>query len=261
MAVKEDRAMIFYFSATGNSKYLASRIAKETKDRLISITDCIKNNEYAFKLKEGENLGIVSPIYYWGLPSIVDDFLEYFQLVVSHRPYTFFAATYGTVTGQADTFVKRHLKRLGLELSASYCVRMPDTWTPIFDLNDPVKVSKVNQKAEIQIDKIIKQIKNTESGNFLSFRMPMPAVKLCRYIYEKVRETKHLSVEDSCIGCGLCAQNCSVDAIEIQSGRPVWVKDKCSICLACLHRCPQFSIQYGKFTKKHGQYLHPCMKE
>ena len=29
-----------------------------------------------------------------------------------------------------------------------------------------------------------------------------------------------------------------------------------NMCLACLHHCPKFAIQYGKNTKKHGQYVH-----
>lgn len=46
------------------------------------------------------------------------------------------------------------------------------------------------------------------------------------------------------------------DAIEMQDKRPVWVKEKCTMCLGCLHRCPKFAIQYGKNTKQHGQYQH-----
>ena len=34
--------MIFYFSATGNSKYAAERIASATEDRLIFIRDAIR---------------------------------------------------------------------------------------------------------------------------------------------------------------------------------------------------------------------------
>ena len=34
--------MILYFSATGNSEYVAKRIAAETGDTAVSITDCCK---------------------------------------------------------------------------------------------------------------------------------------------------------------------------------------------------------------------------
>ncbi|MDY5082979.1 MAG: EFR1 family ferrodoxin, partial [Candidatus Limivicinus sp.] len=76
------------------------------------------------------------------------------------------------------------------------------------------------------------------------------------------RRTKNLHVENACIGCGLCARKCPVQAIEMKNKTPVWVKDKCVMCLGCLHRCPKFAIQYGngKATKKHGQYVNPHVK-
>ncbi|HOO26860.1 MAG TPA: EFR1 family ferrodoxin, partial [Lachnospiraceae bacterium] len=67
-------------------------------------------------------------------------------------------------------------------------------------------------------------------------------------------------VEDTCIGCGLCAEKCPVNAIKIQNGKPVWVREQCVMCLKCLHHCPKFSIQYGRHTKKHGQYRNPNVR-
>ena len=43
----------------------------------------------------------------------------------------------------------------------------------------------------------------------------------------------------------------------MKAGRPVWVKEKCVMCLGCLHRCPRFAIQYENRTQKHGQYTNP----
>ena len=45
-------------------------------------------------------------------------------------------------------------------------------------------------------------------------------------------------------------------AIEMCNGKPVWVKDKCTMSLGCLHRSPKFAIQYGA-SDRHGQYQHP----
>ena len=52
--------MIFYFSATGNNKYVASKIAEATGDSTISISECMKKSIYSFSLsgndaRNGEN--------------------------------------------------------------------------------------------------------------------------------------------------------------------------------------------------------------
>lgn len=79
--------MISYFSATGNSEYVARRIAAETGDIAVSITDCYKKQIFSFDEK-CKTLGIVSPTYSWGLPVIVIEFLQ--RLDLSHKPAIYF---------------------------------------------------------------------------------------------------------------------------------------------------------------------------
>lgn len=248
--------MILYFSATGNSEYVAQRIAAETGDIAVSITDYYKKQIFSFDEKY-KTLGIVSPTYSWGLPVIVTEFLQ--RLDLSHKPdYLFFIATYGTTPGQTGRFADNILAPKGLSLSAKFSVKMPDTWTPIFDLSNKEKVRRINDNAELEIDYIIKQIKNFAVGDFMKNKLPYPLAKIGYNIeYDSMRKTKHFSVDDTCIGCGLCAKKCPVQAIEMQNKRPVWSKEKCVMCLGCLHRCPKFAIQYGKNTKRHGQYTNP----
>lgn len=248
--------MILYFSATGNSEYVAQRIAAETGDIAVSITDYYKKQIFSFDEKY-KTLGIVSPTYSWGLPVIVTEFLQ--RLDLSHKPdYLFFIATYGTTPGQTGRFADNILAPKGLSLSAKFSVKMPDTWTPIFDLSNKEKVRRINDNAELEIDYIIKQIKNFTVGDFMKNKLPYPLAKIGYNIeYDSMRKTKHFSVDDTCIGCGLCAKKCPVQAIEMQNKRPVWSKEKCVMCLGCLHRCPKFAIQYGKNTNRHGQYTNP----
>ena len=46
------------------------------------------------------------------------------------------------------------------------------------------------------------------------------------------------------------------DHLLLGDGHPAWIAPKCEKCLRCLHYCPQFAIQHGPSTKKHGQYHH-----
>ena len=133
---------------------------------------------------------------------------------------------------------------------------MPDTWTVWFDLSDKEKVAEKNRKADREIDEIITKILAKTKTKRMKRQAPFFTAFTYKISYDDMRKTSNLYVEESCIGCGLCADKCPTNAIEIKNGKPVWIKEKCAICLGCLHRCPKFAIQYGKNTKKHGQYRH-----
>lgn len=250
--------MILYFSATGNCKYVASRIAKQTNDNIISIADCIKQKSFNFTLNPKESLGIISPTYAWGLPSIVIEFLKKLHISFFKKPYVYFVATYGTTSGQTGRYANQHLQKNGISVDSYFSVKMPDTWTPTFDLSNSEKVKKINKKAEPQIDFVIEKISKFEYGDFMTRKVPYLATQIFYpFEYNRMRQTKHLHVTDTCIGCSLCAKECPVNAIKMKDGKPFWVDDQCVMCLSYLHHCPKFAIQYDNRTKDHGQYKNP----
>ena len=66
--------MILYFSGTGNSRYVAQRIAEALGDELLSMNDRIKAGDTS-PVASGERLVIVTPTYAWRIPRIVRDWL------------------------------------------------------------------------------------------------------------------------------------------------------------------------------------------
>lgn len=251
--------MIFYFSATGNSKCVTESIA-EDGEQLISIVDATDKNQYDFHVTD-ERVGIVSPTYNWTLPSIVSDFLQKLTLELEGNPYIYFVATYGTTSGAAASMANHILKEKRLTFDACFDVKMPDTWTPIFDLSDSEHVQKSVEKSDEEIEELKDQIRGKVKGKHMGLTMPYFTGKIGLSIYNKyTRNTANLAVTDACVGCGLCAKKCPAHAIEIENKKPVWVKEQCIMCLGCLHRCPKFAIQCGKNTAKHGQYVNPHTK-
>ena len=156
--------MILYFSATGNCKYVATRLVQAEEQEMLSIVDCVRNGQYAFSDK---TIGIISPTYDWGLPSIVKEFLEKASFQTG---YLYYIATYGTTPGASGAIANKAIQNR--EIDAYYSVQMADTWTPIFDLSTPEKVTKYTKNTEAEISSIIRSVKERNRNRYMSPRTP-----------------------------------------------------------------------------------------
>jgi len=249
--------MIFYFSATGNSKYVAMRIAQATREKAVSMTDCLHDNSLSFNIGENESIGFVTPTYFWGLPTVVVEFLDRVKLNMTGTHYAYHVLTFGTTTGQAHRMLEKKAARHGFKIDGKFNVRMVDSWTPLFDLSDSAKNMKITEAAEPAIAKAIEQITAKTVGDFDNGKIPEPFSALFYNTYRTGRKTKKFSVTDACTGCGACERGCHAKAIEMKDGKPAWVKAQCTLCLSCLHHCPSFAIRYGAASAKHGQFVNP----
>lgn len=180
--------MLLYFSATGNCKYVAARLASAFGQETVSIVDCIQDGVYSFA---DDAIGIVVPTYFWGLPSIVKEFLEKADF---HTDYLYFISTYGTTPGASDAMASKAIQ--GKPIDAFYSVRVPDTWTPIFDLSTPEKVAAFSGTTEAEIDEVIRKIGERHTNRHMTPRTPaFLAEWIAQPIYNNnKRRTAHFCV-------------------------------------------------------------------
>ena len=248
--------MIIYFSATGNSKHAAIRIAEGTSDRAVSIEDMDDRAE--IRLEDGENFGIVAPTYHWSLPQITMDFLLRMKVQNADGHYIYFVTTYGGSAGGSGNAAAQCLRRRHIRLDARFSVRMPNTWTPEYDVSDGRMNENINRAADREIDEIIQKILQKRTGDFMRDAAGAYGAGVFTSLYGRMQSgTGSFHVTDGCNSCGLCERECPDHIIRMKDGKPDWTKGHCDMCLRCLHRCPQFAIRYGRVTQFHGQYVHP----
>lgn len=79
--------MILYFSGTGNSLYIAKKMAEELNDYIISIADLVCKQRYELTVAQDETIGFVYPVIACAPPDIVTDFIK--KLCCSTRCFGF----------------------------------------------------------------------------------------------------------------------------------------------------------------------------
>lgn len=254
--------MIFYFSGTGNSRYAAKEIADVQGDKIVSIAHEMdkKPSERVYTPDEKELIGFVYPIYAWGAPKIVLDFIKSMRLTDDKR-YIFSLSTCGGTEGYATQVLQKALLKKGMVLSSAFSISMPSNYV----IGEDVEPESVQQKklsmAKQRLEQINGVLTSRKQGVFELLQGSKPGLKtrLINPLFNKfARNTKSFFATDDCVHCGLCEKICPVHTIILQA-EPVWGK-ACTQCLGCINCCPVQAIQYGNATKTRGRYIHSELK-
>lgn len=250
--------MIYYFSGTGNSRYAARYLSRRILEplRFIPLADA------GSEIPAGESIGFVFPVYSWGVPPLVLDFIkrltdQFWEEIALRQIPIWCVMTCGDEVALAPEMMENALKRRGAVLSSIWSVIMPNNYVilPGFDV-DPEDVEKRKlDDSPVRLDEISNGIlEHRPTIDVVRGSMPWIKTKLVYPLFRRwgiFPEKWHVS--DKCINCGKCAEVCPLKNITMEDGKPHWGIHCCS-CLACYHNCPVNAIQYSSFTKCKGQY-------
>lgn len=248
---------IYYFSATGNSLTVAKDLAANLGEaKLIPITKAIKD----LSSQNFDIVGIVYPVYMFGLPLIVADFFK--QIKLKPQTYIFEVATLGGAPGLSHTQAKNILKERGLCLCAGFSVVMPGNYTPLYGALPLEKQEEMFRKEKLRVNTIVNAVKAKKCG-IMEEKPFLANFILNKLLYKGGTKQIPLSgknfwAADTCIKCGLCAKVCPVDNVEMAEGKPRWLSH-CQHCMACLQWCPVEAIQYKKSTLGKKRYRNPSV--
>ncbi len=249
---------MYYFSGTGNSLAVAKGISRDIGEcELVPLGSAAAAPGVI--VPAADRVGIVSPVYFAGLPSIVADFSG--RLDLSGVRYAFGVMTMGGSGGssalrQLDAILKGGPGTRGLD--SGFSVRMPGNYLLLYNSPGGKKCEAMLLDADRSMHEIAgavrKEAKMTIPWSPLQsiiHRMMYP-----RFVAGVHEADRSFSVDDRCTSCGTCAEVCPVGNIRMEGGHPTWLHH-CEQCLACIHLCPTEAIQAGKKTEGRTRYHHP----
>ena len=227
--------MVFYFSATGNSLYVARNLDADT----YSIPQEMKKNERRYK---ADRIGIVCPLFEVEVPDYVKDFI---RSSVFDTDYFYMVITYGMHHGGVAERTAAFLKNLGKQVDYINTIIMHDNAIIVFDMDEQRKLEsekKVDEhiaalKADISAQKKMIQPTTTGEEKFYQGYVAMKKEKGPMYTFPLYKVT------EACVGCGTCTRICPRGCIHLEDKRPVYNYSKCINCMACAQSCPKIAIK------------------
>ncbi|MDF2500108.1 MAG: 4Fe-4S ferredoxin, iron-sulpur binding protein [Anaerosporomusa subterranea] len=239
----------FYFTATGNSLYVAKRIGGE----LHSIPQMLKAGKSEF---EDEAIGFVFPCYGLGIPRMVIDFIQRSKFKAN---YFFAVMTYGNMAASG----LRHLEKVGSKANIQFNytneILMIDNYLPMFKIEDQLE-KESSKKIEEKLDQIVSDIISRQNKKT---RKGIASAAFSKVIYRFFTKNKFdvgdkkFIVQENCNSCKVCEKVCPKNNIKV--GRKPDFLHKCEGCYACIHHCPQNAIHL-KSERSNARFINRNVK-
>ena len=238
-------AVIFCFTSTGNSLYTAGRIAEQIGGEVLPM-NCVSLADQA---ECGDDMiGFVFPVYFWGLPRMVERFVMEMR-IKNEDAYIFSVATYGGNGQGVHGRLGSLLKQKGARLSYGVNLKSPSNYLPNHEAKDSEEFRK---EIEENLSGIVESIKGRSTNRIKAFTF---IDKLGYGLCPDENSDREFSVAPSCTGCMVCEKICPAGNIEMKEGKPVFLH-KCEHCLACLQNCPACAVDWKNKTQGKKRYRH-----
>ena len=250
--------MIITFSGTGNSMLVAKELQRHIGGRILPLEGdlLLSPSSQVLEVPEGEVVVWVFPIYSWGLPPVVADFIRRSKIKGAHGTGHFMVCTCGDDIGFADNQWRKLRGRRGWNPRGAFSVQMPNTYVLMkgFDVDAPEIAAAKTDAMPRRVGAVAEAIRRgfADSDVVRGASAWLKTAVVYPFFKRFCMSPAPFRHNDKCTACGLCAVSCPLGNISMSDGNPVWGR-KCALCLRCYHICPSHAVAYGKETDGKGQ--------
>jgi ferredoxin len=248
---------IFYFSATGNSLSLSRSLASELGNcEVVSIAKAIQKNTVDIN---SAIVGLIFPVYAWGMPRIVEEFIQKIQ--IPDDCYVFAIVTCVAIPGNTLKDLKKLLLTKGIQLQAGFVTKAARSSLMKLNSLDKVITRLDTRRARIKLfDERLPELaasikarvrKSPETSNWAANVFGSMFHKMGISAFKTI--DAQFTINSDCTLCGTCARICPRNNIELTTNGPTF-RHNCELCHACIQWCPKFAIRHSNFDDQPKQY-------
>lgn len=250
--------IIYYFTGTGNGKRVADLTADAWRARGSDvIVQSVEGNLSFAKHRKADYVGIVAPVYGFGLPETMLNFLKTMPDGTGQKAFVLIA------TGNSETMpfgragikvppsegiallqARYWLKRRDYIICSTQAVEMPTNWTLAITPPASVRQSVIFENAQATIEQAVEKLSQDHITIARTPWLWVPLFTLTYWLFMHIGRRiggKFFTATHRCNHCGYCRQHCPVGAIGWRYNRPYWGWN-CQQCFRCVNFCPRGAI-------------------
>lgn len=237
------RYFVLYFSGTGNTAYIAKRMAANLGVACQSIEN--RAFDFAAACAQSDVILVLYPCYVSGAPRLMRRFAAEHKEMFRGKQLAIFC-TQALVSGDAaraflDLFPPNWFSVVYTDhfiMPNNICNLPHCHWT----FSRPI-VALEKRHAARRVDRVCKNLLRgkTRLKGFGALSRKMGNAQRKHQEKAEQKAMTNIRVSAACTGCGACAKVCPAQNFAIESGR-AQPRGRCEFCFRCLNLCPQKAI-------------------
>ena len=262
-------AIIFYFSGTGNTWWVSTRLAEHLNSLGFNAAAVSIEQDQALlnaRIADCDLVFLNYPVYGSDRPEIVKEFIN--RLPKASRPFGIIC-TQMYFSGDGAWLEHRLIEEKGYKINWTMHLRMPNNISisgfPFKYTNDGNKLNRILEKAENRLRTVAEAVAAEKQINFGRSYFSGLLGLMQRGPYRKMFSSfqNDLGIDpEACTKCGKCIRLCPVGNIKFadpQFGGFPEFQGNCNLCVRCYNFCPTQAILYRaeKFKPKRGNRAKP----
>ena len=246
--------MVLFFSATGNTEFIARQLALKLGDGCLNLLDRVKRGDHS-PIHSEKPFIICAPVYVCEMPRFLAKYLK--EQTFSGSKDVYFIFTSGGYCGISGILAKRMFRKKKMNYLGHAEFRMPRNYVAS-DAYPMLEAEQVKERILDSYRKIDTVVSDIRAGRKLKARHVFLFETIITVpfnpVWSKLKyQTRDFHSTDKCIGCGKCVKVCPLNNISLKDGRPIWGND-CTHCMACIGNCPTEAIVFGNITQTKEKY-------
>ncbi len=248
----QSKVLIFFHSATGNTGWIAKKLAEALKGDGVEVDTCnISQRPAVIDFSGYDLIGFGCPIMGFRPSFAMTNFID--ALPLQKNVPAFMFITYTGILANGTWVLASRLQRRGFVVVAQKTFFCEESWPILRAVGLISNRGKPDEQSLSHVNQYVQQLllirdQLDKNRNSQSAQIPFSRLNLFYYLGLKVTP-KNLSGmmgkktvdEQKCTQCGYCMTHCPVRAIGLNPF-PTF-DEKCTGCWGCFNICPEGAIR------------------